>query len=128
MYTVFAKQRGATALYTLATVPTFKDALRACAPFRKCNPDGWVAGFGGIGGVPLAITEPTAEVAALIAKWKTDAEAGTVKASTLAIQAEEAKRYEQRKRLVEEGLYKWSDFDLDADDGYDGDDDGDEEG
>jgi hypothetical protein len=123
MYTVYAKQDGAPALYTLATVPTFKDALRVCGPFRKCNPNGWRAGFGGIAGVPLAITEPTAEVAALIAKWKADAEAGTVKASTLAIQAEEAKRYEHRKRLVEEGLYKWSDFDLDADDGYDDDED-----
>jgi hypothetical protein len=122
MFTVYAKQDGATALYTLATVPTFKDALRACAPFRKCNPDGWKAGVGGIAGVPLAVTEPTAEVATLIAQWKADAEAGTVKASILAIQAEEAKRHANRAALVASGRYKWSDFDItDEDDDEDAD-------
>jgi len=123
MFTVYAKQDGATALYTLATVPTFKDALRACAPFRKCNPDGWRAGFGGIAGVPLAITEPTADVAALIAQWKADAEVGTVKASTLAIQAEEAKRHAHRTALVASGRYTWSDFDITDE----GDDEGNDE-
>jgi hypothetical protein len=74
------------------------------------------------------LTYPSPEVADVLNKWAADAHAGKVNATILAIREEEAKRHAHRKRLVEEGLYKWSDFDLDADDGYDDDEDGDEEG
>lgn len=122
MKVIYAKRNGEPALYQLATATTLGEAFRIASPFRKSSPDGWKAGIGSLGGVPLAVTEPTAEVAALIAQWQADAEAGTVKASILAIQAEEAKRHANRAALVASGRYKWSDFDItDEDDDEDAD-------
>ena len=120
MYTVYAKQNGATALYTLATAPTLGAAMRAAVPFRDCVPTGWRTGVGGIGR-PLVTTVPTPDVAEVLAKWQADVDAGVD--NNAAAKESIRQRYEHRKRLVEEGLYKWSDFDLDADDGYDDDED-----
>ena len=117
MYTVYAKQNGATALYTLATAPTLGAAFRAARPFRDCSPDGWRTGIGKV----FFVSAPTFDVAEVLAKWHTDADAGIDK--NAAAKERIRQRYEHRKRLVEEGLYKWSDFDEDADDGYDDDED-----
>jgi hypothetical protein len=119
MHTIYAKQDGATALYPLATAPTLGAAFRAARPFRDCSPTGWRTGI--LHNRDKSLAEPTPDVAEVLAKWQADTAAGVDKNAPA--KERERQRYEHRKRLVEEGLYKWSDFDLDADDGYDDDED-----
>jgi hypothetical protein len=68
MYTVYAKQDGAKALYTLATAPTFGEARKAAQPFRDTRPTGWRAGVGVMHFVD--VVAPTAEEADVLAVWQ----------------------------------------------------------
>lgn len=77
MYTVYAKQDGAKALYTLATAPTFSKALKAAKPFRDSRPIGWRTGVGGIHQL-LVTAEPTEEVADVLLVWQDKAARGEV--------------------------------------------------
>ena len=80
MYTVYAKQDGAKALYTLATAPTFGKALKAAKPFRDSRPIGWRTGVGVMHFVD--IVAPTAEEADVLAVWQDKAARGEVNPPT----------------------------------------------
>ena len=117
MYTVYAKQDGTSVLFQIGSAPTLSAGAALAKPYRACAPQGWRVGIVR----RVSVTEPTPDFADVLAKWKADVDAGVDKNAPA--KERDRQRYEHRKRLVEEGLYKWSDFDLDADDGYDDDED-----
>ena len=124
MFTVYAKQRGTTALYRLTTTERMTESMKVCRTYQACNPEGWTV-------VPTSLrqsltgVEPSPEVAVLLAKWQADADAGVDKYAERneLHRQDEIRRHENRKRLVEAGHYKWSDFDITDEDDDEGEED-----